>query len=230
MAKKAKPPIAIGKPYDLPAHVADPRASVEYLRCLAEARAHHASSKTYSGKFLRPHAPHIKRMLDEFGGNTILDVGCGKGSQYTWVSHGEDASIPKGMTLEKYWGATVYKYDPAWPPFDTPPKPGERYDVVLCTHVLGSIPVIDLEWFLHDLFDRARFAVYIAEKIGPISKAVFSTPEQMPHGWTAIDWVQAIRLRYDRWQGKSLAVRAPMVWFVSRERTDAGVIMKGGYL
>lgn len=228
MGKKAKP--VVGDPRRLPSHLIDHRASTMYLRCLAEARAHHASSKTYSGKFLRPHAPHIKRILEEFGGKSILDVGCGKGSQYTWVSHGEEASIPVGMTLEKYWGAKVFKYDPAWPPFETPPKPGEQYDVVLCTHVLGSIPVVDLDWFLQDLFDRSRYAVYIAEKIGPISKEVFSNPGQMPHGWTALDWITAIRMRYDRWLGTRDGPHHPKVWFVSREKTEAGVITKGGYL
>lgn len=227
MGKKAKPAPAAD---NLPAHLVDPRASVEYLRSLAEARAHHAASKTYSGKFLRPHAPHIKNIIDAFGAKTILDVGCGKGAQYTWVSHGEEASIPKDMTLEQYWGASVYKFDPAWPPFEVPPPRGRQFDVVLCTHVLGSVPVIDLEWFLHDLFDRARYAVYIAEKIGPISKQVFSDAAEMPHGWSTMDWVDAIRLRYDRWLATHHAVRRPKVWFVSRERTEAGVIMKGGYL
>lgn len=195
-----------------------------YLKCLEEARAHHLSSKTYSGKFLRPHAPVIRRIVEELEVGSILDYGCGKGSQYSWISHGgPDQSIPEGETLESYWGINVCKFDPAWPPLSH--KPAQHFDLVLCTHVLGSIPIADLGWLLEELFDYARKAVYIAEKIGPVSKQVFSEPDQMPR-WTAQQWrdriVQQMRARDPR--------ETPRVWFASREKTDAGVIANGGWL
>lgn len=166
-----------------------------YQQCLAEAIAHHASSKTYSGKFLRPHAPFVKEILQRLKcTGPILDYGCGKGTQYTWVSHGDDASIPKGMTLEQFWGWPVVKFDPAWPPFATAPPDGARFDLVLCTHTLGSIPIGDLPWVVDELIRRARKAVYIAEKIGPVQKRVFSEPALMPR-WSAAEWVTFLRNR-----------------------------------
>lgn len=193
-----------------------------YYRCLEEARAHHASSKTYSGKFLRPHAPAIKQMIEELGGvASILDYGAGKGLQYDWVSHGgEDQSIPEGHTLETYWGAPVTKYDPAWPPYAT--EPTGQFDLVLCTHALGSIPIVDLAWILERLFAFARKGVYIAEKIGPVGKQVFSNPGAMPR-WSASQWAQRItsaRDDYARANG-----RAPLVKFATREKIEVrGVV------
>lgn len=160
-----------------------------YELALKEAKAHHAESKTYSGKFLRPHAPAIKAIIDRLNVRSILDYGCGKGAQYQWRSHGPGASIPEGMTLEQFWGVDVRKYDPAWPPFATPPDPQERFDLVICTHTLGSIPLVDLMgWVVPLIYLRARKAVYIAEKLGPVGKQVFSFPDTMPRDFTRAHW------------------------------------------
>lgn len=161
------------------------RPSAEYARCLAEATHHHASSKTYSGKFLRPHAPFIKALIEKHGCRQALDYGCGKGVQYRWVSHGDDASIPAGMTIEQYWGIPVLKYDPAYPPYAK--EPTGPFDLVICTHVLGSIPIADLAWVIQRLTTLGTKAIYIAEKIGPVRKSVFTTPDRMPR-WTATEW------------------------------------------
>lgn len=201
-----------------------PQASELYLKCLEEARAHHLTSKTYSGKFLRPHAPVIRQLIDELAVKSILDYGCGKGEQYRWVSHGgPDQSIPEGETLESYWGCgEVFKYDPAYPPYAT--KPDRPFDLVLCTHVLGSIPIVDLGWVLDELFDYSSRAVYIAEKVGPVKKRVFSEPDKMPR-WSAAQWRERILEQMQRW-GSS----RPKVWFASREKTATGVISEGGWL
>jgi len=168
------------------------KPSEHYYRCLAEAQAHHASSKTYSGKFLRPHAPFIKAIIDRLECKSVLDYGCGKGVQYQWVSHGDDASIPKGMTIEEYWGVPVTLFDPAYPPYAKTPT--GHFDLVVCTHALGSIPVDDLPWAIDQLTTFATRAVYIAEKIGEVRKQVFADPGRMPR-WTAVEWRAFIAAR-----------------------------------
>lgn len=162
--------------------------SPEYHKALDEARAHHASSKTYSGKFLRPHAPFILELIQRFRAGSVLDYGCGKGAQYTWVSHGGDASIPEGLTIEQYWGVPVTKYDPAYPPFAT--EPVGKFDLVICTHVLGSIPIADLHVIVPRIFRYARDGVYFAEKIGEVRKQVFSEPGKFPRGWDHETWAR----------------------------------------
>jgi hypothetical protein len=165
--------------------------SAEYLRALEECTRHHATSKTFSGKFLRPHAPFIKEIIDRLGCTSILDYGCGKGEQYTWVSHGGEASIPEGMTLEQYWGVVVTRYDPAYPPFAE--EPVGQFDLVICTHTLGSIPIKDLPWVVDRLYGYARKALYVAEKIGEVHKRVISQPEGFPRGWDHAAWRRVLR-------------------------------------
>lgn len=186
-----------------------------YHVALAEAREHHESSKTYSGKFLRPHAPFIKKIIDEEFILSILDYGCGKGKQYEWVSHGDDASIPKGYTIEQYWRQAVKKFDPAWPPFATPPA--GKFDLVICTHVIGSIPTVDLPAFVSRLFALANKHLYVAEKLGPVRKQVFSDPAGMPRGFSFEDWATLLGATrtLDGWPGR--------ITLATRERTDAGV-------
>jgi hypothetical protein len=155
--------------------------SKAYARSVAEATAHHAKSKTYSGKFLRPHKPVLVDLVSRLKITSALDYGCGKGSQYTWVDPSD------GKTIEQAFGFQVAKFDPAWPPFATEPQ-GE-FDLVICTHVLGSIPLEDLDWVLAKLYGAARKAVYIAEKIGDVGKTALSAPDQRPVGWSPLRWL-----------------------------------------
>lgn len=166
--------------------------SAEYYTALAEAAQHHVSNKTYSGKFLRPHAPFIKEIIDRLGCRSVLDYGCGKGAQYTWVSHSDDSSIPSGQTIEGFWGLSVWKYDPAVVQWKIPPA--GTFDLVICTHVLGSIPIIDLSAVLGEILGYANKAVYVAEKLGPVGKRVFSADDRMPRHWAREDWEAALRL------------------------------------
>lgn len=192
--------------------------SPAYFAALEKSKEHHASSKTFSGKFLRPHAPFIKALIEQHGIRSILDYGCGKGSQYEWVSHGGDASIPEGMTLESYWGIEVTKYDPAYPPFAAEPQ--GQFDLVLCTHTLGSIPTADLPAIIDRLYGLARKSCYIAEKLGKVKKQLF-TAATHPIGWTREQWQALLRSR----------PRAGLhLVFATRERTERGVELLRGEL
>lgn len=192
--------------------------SPAYFAALEKSKAHHASSKTFSGKFLRPHAPFIKELIEQHGVRSILDYGCGKGSQYEWVSHGGDASIPEGMTLESYWGIEVTKYDPAYPPFAA--EPVGQFDLVLCTHTLGSIPTVDLPAIVDRIYGLARKAVYFAEKIGKVKKQLF-TAATHPLGWSREQWEQLLRSRHP-WNVTAI--------LATRERTERGVELLRGEL
>lgn len=191
--------------------------SSAYDRALADATAHHARSKTYSGKFLRPHKPFLSDLVKRLQVASILDYGAGKGSQYEWVDPAD------GLTLEQAWGCDVTKYDPAWPPFAAEPR--GKFDLVICTHVLGSIPIADQDWFFRRLFGLATKAVYLAEKVGPIKKQVFSTPAQMPLEWEPMRWLDAVKPYAETFAGEfhfSFRYREPDGVYVYRYRLVDG--------
>lgn len=156
-------------------------ASEEYKVALAKAQHHHRRSKTYSGKLLRPHKAFLIDLIARLGIKSALDYGCGKGDQYHWRDP-ED-----GKTLAESFGFMPALYDPAWPPFAKLPK--GTFDLVICTHVLGSIPVKDLPWVMDLMLDRADKALFVAEKIGRIKKTVFGDRKGMPNDYEAKDWL-----------------------------------------
>ena len=139
--------------------------------------------KQFTGKFLRPHAPFVKEIIDRLGCKTVLDYGCGKGQQYEWV-------IPStGQTIEQFWGVTVTKYDPAYPPFAKEPE--GKFDLVICTQVLGTIPMDDMPWVIEQVYRRATKAAYISERLGEARK-ILGDNSARPSGWKPEHWMTAL--------------------------------------
>lgn len=158
------------------------KPSAAYLAALEASKEIH-KGKSFTGKFLRPHAPFIKEIIDRLECKTVLDYGCGKGLQYEWV-------MPKhGTTLEQWWGVEVTKYDPAYPPFAT--EPVGKFDLVICTHTLGAIPEFDLPWVIGRLFSLARKAIYISERCGAARKQLGDNALR-PSDWTPEQWQKAL--------------------------------------
>ena len=140
--------------------------------------------KQFTGKFLRPHAPFIKEIIDRLGCKTVLDYGCGKGQQYEWV-------IPTtGQTIEQFWGVTVTKYDPAYEKFAAEPE--GKFDLVICTQVLGAIPVSDIPWVVNRLYALADKALYVSERLGGARK-VLGDNALRPTEWTEDDWMGELK-------------------------------------
>lgn len=157
--------------------------SREYDRAVAEAQAHHADSKTYSGRLLRPHKAYLTALIERLGIQSALDYGCGKGEQYRWIDHVD------GKRLEELWGFEVAKFDPAFPPYAAEPE--GKYDLVICSHTLSIIPQADLDWVTRRLFEHAGRAVFIAEKIGGRKKRV-DNPDGRAIGWESARWLNHV--------------------------------------
>lgn len=161
------------------------RPSPVYWSALEDSKAIH-KGKQFTGKFLRPHAPFIKEIIDRLGCKTVLDYGCGKGQQYEWV-------IPStGQTIEQFWGVTVTKYDPAYPPFANEPE--GTFDLVICNQVLGQIPVTDIPWVVDRLYSLATKALYVGERLGAGRKEVGERALRTDD-WGILDWQECLRER-----------------------------------
>lgn len=158
------------------------KPSGAYLKALEDSKEIH-KGKSFTGKFLRPHAPFIREIIDRLDCHTALDYGCGKGQQYEWVMPRRD------LTLEQWWGVSVTKYDPAYPPFAT--EPIGKFDLVICTHTLGAIPAGDLRWVIDRLYSLARKAIYISERCGAPRKQLGDNSLR-PSEWTPEQWQRAL--------------------------------------
>jgi SAM-dependent methyltransferase len=154
--------------------------SKAYDEALQDSIRHHQTSKTFSGSLAFHHAEAIKDVINAVGATTVLDYGCGKGIQY----EGEDS-------LETLWGVPVTKYDPAIERFAR--EPDGSFDLVICTHSLGCVPVDDMPAIIDRVYRRATKAVYVGELIGSVKKKVFRHPERFAYGWAAADWARALR-------------------------------------
>ena len=160
--------------------------SADYTRALDLAKEQHRESKTYSGKFLRPHRKRIKAIINRLECTSILDYGAGRGKQYEW-------RMPSGQTLEEFWGITVTKYDPAYPPYAK--EPTGTFDLVIVTHVLGIIPIPDLDWVIDRIYGLANKAVYIVNTTGstPKRKKASWRVKNIPTAWGADEWMDILR-------------------------------------
>lgn len=189
------------------------KPSADYDAALDATRRFHARNKGFSGRFMIRYWTDIDRLIREFGCRTMLDYGCGRGVQY------EMPEIQEGLAAA---GIThVQKYDPGVGEFSEEPR--GQYDLVICTQVLGSIPIPDLQWVLGRLCGFASRAVYIGERIGPVRKRLHAfLGDKMPHEWPRERWVEEIRrvprpvpvffrtMGSEDWKGRCSQVAGPV--------------------
>lgn len=157
--------------------------SVEYHVALEKTKKFHLKNKGFSGRFLFRYADDVRDLIQATASRTMLDYGCGRGKQYA-------LPMADGRLLPDYLGVSVTKYDPGWQPFAADPV--GKFDIVVVTQVLGSIPTQDLGWVLDRIFRYARRAVYIAEVLCLAPRKKLHKGMNMPYGWGHEDWAVII--------------------------------------
>jgi SAM-dependent methyltransferase len=121
-----------------------------YLESVQQGAEFQKNNKSWAGYDVVKYQMKIKDLVNRYRATTILDYGCGKGMQYKEPL--PYASEDNWQTFNEYLGVTVYKYDPCVPEHSTLPPVGTKFDGVICTQVLNSIPDDDMPW-VRDLLE-----------------------------------------------------------------------------
>ena len=121
-----------------------------YLESVQQGTEFQKNNKSWAGYDVVKYQQKIKDLVVRYRATTILDYGCGKGLQYKEPL--PYASKDNWQTFDEYLGVTVYKYDPCVPEHSTLPPVGTKFDGVICTQVLNSIPDDDMPW-VRDLLE-----------------------------------------------------------------------------
>ena len=111
----------------------------------------HEDKKTYQGVSLFKETPNVANIVLITHSETVLDYGCGKGSQYT------DSHL---NILFHIQDENIYMYDPAFPEHSKLPK--RKFDGVISTDVMEHIPEDIVPKALDTIYSKAKKFVYLA--------------------------------------------------------------------
>ena len=128
-----------------------------YLESVQRGAEFQKNNKSWAGYDVVKYQKFIKDLVNRYDAKTILDYGCGKGLQYKEplpYGGGPGVELPQDQwqTFDQYLGVQVYCYDPCVEGFEQLPPPGTKFDGVICTQVLNSIPDDDMSW-VRDLLE-----------------------------------------------------------------------------
>ena len=159
--------------------------------------------KNWAGNDSKSYHNYIRFLMDRYSARTVLDYGCGKGQQYTdVVPYGLPSGVmSEPMTFQTRINAqSVYKYDPCVLGFDQEPV-GKKFDAVICTQVLGSIPDADIPWIKHKLMSYATKFVFIGlhSHQGKTKKRMYDPAYINP--FRTVEWYQE---QFANWSGPDL--------------------------
>jgi len=173
------------------------------------------NNKNWAGYDVVKYQKKIKDLVDHYGAKTILDYGCGKGLQYKEklrYGGGAGHELPKEQwqTFDEYLGVTVFKYDPCVAGFDILPEKNTKFDGVICTQVLNSIPDDDMSWVRQTLENHTTKFCFIGlnfQREAKEKKTMYN-PEYFREPRTR----EFFRGHYQDWKGSNL-----FWWFKDRE-------------
>ena len=189
-----------------------------YLESVKRGTEFQEQNKSWAGYDVVKYQKCIKDLVDRYGAKTILDYGCGKGLQYKEKlpyggGVGQELPEEQWQTFDEYLGVTVYCYDPCVAGLDQPPPEGTKFDGVICTQVLNSIPDADMNWVREKLESYAEKFCFIGINFQREAKGKKSlyNPEYFQQPRTR----QFFKSHYTNWTGSDL-----FWWFKDRPYYD----------
>ena len=137
--------------------------SAYYKQSVELGKKFQKASSSWAGNDSKSYHNYIRFLMDKYNAKTVLDYGCGKGNQYVDVVPYilPNKQLTEPMTFQTRINAeSVYKFDPCVKEFEIEPL-GGKFDTVICTQVLGSIPDVDMPWLRDKLMNYATKFVFI---------------------------------------------------------------------
>lgn len=116
--------------------------------------------KQFRGLSILDNQAQVGKFLRDIGANEVLDYGSGAGDAYR-----SPHKVHHGWGIKRQ---NVHLYDPSFPAYDR--KPVRRFDAVICSDVLEHIPEEDVQRFIGDLFNHAKFGVWASVCCRPAKK------------------------------------------------------------
>lgn len=146
-------------------------------------------NKSWTGYDVVKYQKKIYDLVKRYNAKTILDYGCGKGLQYTEpLPYGAEPGIElpenQWQTFDQYLGVKVFKYDPCVKGLRRRPPKNKKFDGVICTQVLNSIPDDDLIWVRELLERHARKFCFIGLNFQREAKG--KKPCTIPHTFVSL--------------------------------------------
>ena len=176
-----------------------------YLESVELGKRFQINSSSWAGTDCKNYHNQIRVLMDKYNAKTVLDYGCGKGSQYRdLVAYGMlHDQVTEPMTFQTRINAeSVYKFDPCVKEFEIEPA-GEQFDAVICTQVLGGIPDVDIPWLKNKLMNYATKFVFIG--LHKPDKPVKAKKRMYDPNWVTyprtIEWYQT---QFKDWAGPDL--------------------------
>ena len=142
------------------------------MQLIEEYRALHRQ-RAYPGTTIVPHAGLIEKLIRRTGARTILDYGCGAGTQYT------------KLKIHRNWRVRMTLYDPAAKRWAA--KPAGQFDGVLCTDVLEHVPEDEIDGVAADLAGYARLWCFATVCCRP-AKKTFADGRNVHVTQRPLDW------------------------------------------
>jgi hypothetical protein len=160
------------------------------------------AEKTFPGFSLDAQLSRIKALITRTGADTLLDYGCGKGHQYSKTHEWEPGVV---STLDQYLGVdNVYKFDPAWKEFETPPPMDKKFDAIILIQCIGFIPDNDIPVLKQMLMQQTSKFCFIGEAYSTYGNVKSKKPRGKLENFSATRSPEWFAEQFKDWSGSEL--------------------------
>jgi hypothetical protein len=179
--------------------------SQAYYDLVEKSKIFHHSTKVWQGLHMVSYVPYIKQLAIKHDIKSLLDYGCGKGKQYSDKHEWEPGVV---STLDRYLGVDdVYKFDPCWKEFETPPPIDKKFDAIILIQCIGFIPDADIPILKEMLMKQTAKFCLIGEAYSTYGIGKTKKPGGNPEHFSAKRSPEWFAEHFKDWSGSELVFK-----------------------